>query len=859
MKFKPLFLVVCVVFVYQLTWGAVRIADYNMCGEARLGLSTILEAIGNETKSGIQRPIDIMVLQEQDSVSTTTQAVVDVFNSLYGAGTYSRGTVDGATQGSGRPAIVYNTDTIVLLQETAINSTSTDGAARATMRYKLRPVGYTNSDAIFYIYVSHFKASTGSDNEDRRAVEAQYIRDNADALGDGVHIIYAGDFNLYSSSEPAWTILTGSGNGQAFDPVNRVGHWHYNSYYKDVHTQSPATVSYFPQQVLGGMDDRFDFQLITDEFKDQQGLSYISGTYHAFGNNGTHEFDDSISTGTGASIEVLAAIESTSDHIPVVADYQLPAKMTVTVESAPDYPLINDTVTLAVTVRNSADVDVAAGADELSYTISCTGDALGSASGSTPALSSGNTHYVTLDTSTVGPKTGQIIVTASSQAAEPGSFIQNISYTVIDSGATEVFDYSWDDFVYVGDPQAVLDADSELYYEVSENYNTGSKSIEISSDISGTYSVALAMVTDIQDGDQINASIAAKKLSTVDGVYLAAEYVTDISDYSTATGITGGYSSDCGTDWTTISNSWTVNTVGGAYQGLLITAVMTQPSQTVTLDDIFVEIPMHSDIIFPIPSTVECTSNPDMDFNSDCIVNLLDFAHYAYNWLDGVEGATSESDYPAVVITGIMDGALSSKPRAIELYVNGQVDLADYSLERSLGGAAWSDTTALTGTYENEFVYIIGSLNGGVDVFDTVFGTTGDFANHALETTILVCDGNDAFRLINNSTVVDQVYDQTSSSAYKDSYLYRTNYTGPDAGWVSTNWIAPGNDTLDGMSETEIAETVPFGTYVYALSDCTEQTYLDLNHDCQVNLPDLMQFAYSWLECNYTPDWVCDE
>src|SRR5262249_50801882 len=140
----------------------------------------------------------------------------------------------------------------------------------------------------FYLYNSHYKASDTTADEQRREVEANAIRADANALGQGANIIYAGDFNIYRSSEAFYsTILLGAGNGQAFDPINTPGNWTANSGFAAVHTQSPATVAAFPGQTLGGMDDRFDFQLVSGELTDGAGLEYVSGSYHPFGNNGT--------------------------------------------------------------------------------------------------------------------------------------------------------------------------------------------------------------------------------------------------------------------------------------------------------------------------------------------------------------------------------------------------------------------------------------------------------------------------------------------------------------------------------------------------------------------------------------------
>jgi hypothetical protein len=68
----------------------------------------------------------------------------------------------------------------------------------------------------------------------RRNVEAQQVRTDADALGPNVPILYAGDFNCTGTDEAMAQTLMRSGNGQAFDPINRPGHWDYNPAYIDV-------------------------------------------------------------------------------------------------------------------------------------------------------------------------------------------------------------------------------------------------------------------------------------------------------------------------------------------------------------------------------------------------------------------------------------------------------------------------------------------------------------------------------------------------------------------------------------------------------------------------------------------------
>ena len=422
-----------------------RIVDYNTGGAARPGLGTLLEAIGVESLNGVSKPLDVLTLQEQSSGATTTQAIVNLLNSIYGSGVYARSTLEGQTNGAGRQELIYNTTTVQLVaQATASTVSGTTGPTSQTMRYELRPIGY-DAAADFFVYVSHYKASSGEPNETRRQVEAGQVRANADALGEGAHVVYTGDFNIYRSSEPMWTTLTRAGAGQAFDPVNRVGSWSNNSAFKDVHTQSPATTASYDGQVTGGMDDRFDFQLVSGEFLDGEGLSYLAGSYHAFGNTGTHSYNGAISSGSAAALQarlpgytlaqasaVLDALTKVSDHLPVVAQYQLPAMMGVQVAAVPARIVVGGTVSLAVTVSNLAPVLAANGADELDYILSGGGAAGGAFADTDLALGGGNTHLLTLASGAVGAQSGSVTAHATSEAAAHADFSSAIGYLVVD-------------------------------------------------------------------------------------------------------------------------------------------------------------------------------------------------------------------------------------------------------------------------------------------------------------------------------------------------------------------------------------------------------------------------------------------
>lgn len=434
---------------------------------ARAGMENVLDAIGQELTGGLAKPIDVLLLQEQFSMAVSAQSFVDLLNDLYdpvNRTMYDRSTLNALTsdpQGdAGGPGLVYNTQAVSLISEMRFGAVNGSAQARSTMRYQLRPVGY-GSEADFYAYNNHYKADTGLENNARRLLEAQGVRANSDALGDGVHAIYAGDYNIQSTSSTAYQHLLSEGAGQAIDPLNpgnSFQSWNTNSTYASYHTQSPALVSRYSGQTTGGLDDRFDFQLVTSELMDGEGMSLIPGSYHAFGNNGTtydDDLDDASNTYpfTGVSFtsytrsQLLTNLASVTDHLPVVADYQLPAKLSAELASAvPGSVTLGAAVSLDVLVQNAASVLIAGGADELDYTLSVTGDLIGSAAGTDFALGGGNLHQVQLNTLTAGAKSGSIIVTSASQGAANALVAIPVSFTVGGGGTVVRQTIAGDDF-----------------------------------------------------------------------------------------------------------------------------------------------------------------------------------------------------------------------------------------------------------------------------------------------------------------------------------------------------------------------------------------------------------------------------
>ena len=97
-----------------------------------------------------------------------------------------------------------------------------------------------------------------------------------------------------------------------------VGEWNNNSQFAPFHTQSTRRYSdeCFSS---GGLDDRFDFILMSDEiFMGFNKIKYIDRSYKAVGNDGNH-FDQSINQNENSAVPTVVAdaLYDASDHLPV--------------------------------------------------------------------------------------------------------------------------------------------------------------------------------------------------------------------------------------------------------------------------------------------------------------------------------------------------------------------------------------------------------------------------------------------------------------------------------------------------------------------------------------------------------------
>ena len=184
-----------------------------------------------------------------------------------------------------------------------------------------------SGNIILTCVIAHLKAGTGSDNETKRKTMVENIMRYIELNYRECNVLIMGDFNLYTAEEPAYQTLTNQTTYPLcyfIDPLYPygVGDWNNNSQYANYHTQSTHKDNDSDCHSSGGMDDRFDFILMSENiYGGRDGIRYVGGSYNALGNDG-HRFNKSINnpTNTAVSQAVANALFNNSDHIPVTME-----------------------------------------------------------------------------------------------------------------------------------------------------------------------------------------------------------------------------------------------------------------------------------------------------------------------------------------------------------------------------------------------------------------------------------------------------------------------------------------------------------------------------------------------------------
>jgi hypothetical protein len=189
-----------------------------------------------------------------------------------------------------------------------------------TMYLKTQDLETTQDTTYITFIETHLKAGDTEVDAIARANAVKIIMDELETKYPVGNYMLMGDFNLYGSDEEAYTFPTTYSNVN-YRFYDTVGADWYSYMYE---TQSTHT-STNGCAVTGGLDDRFDFILMSNSINSgTDGISYKQDSYTVFGQDGNHH-NQSIIDGTNAVVtpEVANALYTMSDHLPVTIELNI--------------------------------------------------------------------------------------------------------------------------------------------------------------------------------------------------------------------------------------------------------------------------------------------------------------------------------------------------------------------------------------------------------------------------------------------------------------------------------------------------------------------------------------------------------
>ncbi|MBX3095403.1 MAG: PEP-CTERM sorting domain-containing protein [Fimbriimonadaceae bacterium] len=313
-----------------------RIASWNISNYNGGRTSDLQNAVYG-TFQGRQFAPDVLFGQEilSDSAAISMRNALNSAAGSPGDWAYWNNGVGGNNQN----VFFYRTSRVNGVASTLIAAGTTTTNPRDLYRFDFQITGNANGE-IVSVYNTHMKSGQTQADEDRRLIEANLVRLNANSLASGFHPVVLGDFNMRTGTEQAYqtmTASTGNDRGRFFDPIGTSGTWYQQSSKRFVHTQDPSGT--------GGMDDRHDQILMASTYNDGVGLEYVGmfGTaystttwndpnhsYRAWGNDGTSYNTSLTITGNtmvGDSIaqSLVNVATVNGGHLPVFADLQYTA------------------------------------------------------------------------------------------------------------------------------------------------------------------------------------------------------------------------------------------------------------------------------------------------------------------------------------------------------------------------------------------------------------------------------------------------------------------------------------------------------------------------------------------------------
>lgn len=329
---KPLFILIFsgLFFgqIFSQTTVPIRVVSYNLLnfpnGRDDCGTTNVNLPNRTDTLRKIMRYLqpDIFIgceIQSQAGCDSILTRTLNVFGNQY----YARANFIYNTSGGNdlQNMLFYNQTKLVLKEQRIVQTSVRD--INHYILYVIDPSLALHHDTCFIeVFMCHLKAGNTTADLVDRAAQTTILKQVIASRPANRNIFVCGDMNSYTSSEQAYQNLL-NGSRPMYDPLGMPGSWTSNPTFSAIHTQSPRLTGYYACGSTGGMDDRFDHVLVTQNvLSGSDSVKYVANSYKAIGNDGNHYNTSLLALphNTMYPDSVVNALFYMSDHLPVKLD-----------------------------------------------------------------------------------------------------------------------------------------------------------------------------------------------------------------------------------------------------------------------------------------------------------------------------------------------------------------------------------------------------------------------------------------------------------------------------------------------------------------------------------------------------------
>lgn len=305
----------------------VRLMSYNLLNFPTGNITTRIDTLKKIVDYYQPHLFMIQELENEAGLDSITA----MMNTL-GYGNFDHGTFVPQQSNSGggdnplQQNIVFDTTAFRMVHESVILTEYRD--INEFVFYINDPELATGADTSFlYVYVTHLKSSQGATESAIRLSMVNSLLDHLETIPPNSNVIFAGDFNFYNNLEPAYEAIVANNNPIGLvDIFEGYGNWVYSGFaHKEILTQSTREDVIYNDGASGGIDDRFDFIIVSESLMDSQSpLRYVEDSYLSLGNTGECLNLDIVACqeDNPVPIDILIAMYYMSDHLPQVMELQ---------------------------------------------------------------------------------------------------------------------------------------------------------------------------------------------------------------------------------------------------------------------------------------------------------------------------------------------------------------------------------------------------------------------------------------------------------------------------------------------------------------------------------------------------------